>query len=252
MQAKGGSGFLESSEYVTALSTLMILIDEKTDKGDIQIILEEIAEKTPYLHFAVLFVLYCISDVKGKVFNIYGLEISDKIREIVAGRLKKHFIDAKRDIFEELEEREWGLVLYQWSSDWMSSTDKHKDIVSNYILSLIKNNSKKFAKFLMHLQEPLIKGKLIFDMNKLGKAYIVGKFKELASTFQHDKSLSSEEREAIKVFIETPYETDEVTIKKQRDDQKKVSEKKQKTEPTVKKSVKKKPKKNIPKKKKKG
>ncbi len=97
----------------------------------------------------------------------------------------------------------------------MSSTDTHKKIVSNYILSLAKNNSKQFAKFLMRMQEPMREGNIIFDMNKLGKAYVIGKFKELAGTLQHDKLLSFEEREAIRVFIETPYETNEVTIQKQ-------------------------------------
>lgn len=206
--SKRGSGFLEQSEYEKALSLLLDLIIEKTNKDNMQIILEEVAEKTPDLHFAVLFVLQCIREVKEKVYNIYGLTINDKTQDIVADRLKKYYIDAKRDIFVELEEKEWGFVLYQWSSDWMSSTDKHKEIANNYILSLIKNNSKKFAKFLMSLQEPIRpirEGNIIFDMNKLGKAYVIGKFKELASTFQHDKSLSSEEKEAIRVFIETPY-----------------------------------------------
>ncbi len=213
--AKGKSGYLEQSEYEKALSLLMNLIVKKTNKDDIQIILEEVAAKTPCLHFAVLFVLQCIREVKDKVYNIHGLTINDKTQDIVAGRLKEYFIDANRDIFEELEEKEWQFVLYQWSSDWMSSTDKHKEIANNYVLSLIKNNSMKFAKFLMRLQEPMREGKIIFDMNKLGKAYDMGKFKELASTFQHDKSLSSEEKEAIIVFINTPHETGEVTIQKQ-------------------------------------
>ncbi|MFQ5963192.1 MAG: P-loop NTPase fold protein [Candidatus Scalinduaceae bacterium] len=213
--SKGDSGFLEQSEYEKALSLLLNLIIKKTDKDNIQIILEEVAEKTPDLHFAVYFVLQCIKEVKGEVNNIYGLKISDKIQDIVAGRLKIHFIDAKRDIFEELKENEWGFVLYQWSSDWMSSTGRYKDIVNNYILSLVKNNSKKFAKFLMRLREPMREGNIIFDMNTLCKAYVVGKFKELADKFQNDKSLSSEEKEAIRLFIKTPYETNEVTIQKQ-------------------------------------
>ena len=206
--SKGKSGYLEQTEYEKAFSLLLNLIVTNIKKDEIQNILEEAVATTPYFHFAVLLVLQCRREVKEKVLNIYGITISERIQDIVADRLKKYYIDAKRDIFDELEENEWVFVLYQWSSDWMSSTDKHKEIVCDYILSLIKNNSKKFIKFLMCLQEPMREGNIIFDMNKLGKAYVMDKFKELASTFQHDKLLSSEQKEAIRVFIESPSETD--------------------------------------------
>ena len=251
--SKGGSGFLEQSEYEKALSLLLNLIIEKTDKDNIQIILEEVAEKTPDLHFAVYFVLQCIREVKGEVNNIYGLKIDDKTQDIVAGRLKKYFIEEKRDIFEELEEDDWGFVLYQWSSNWLTFTDDNKITVNKYLQILVKDNCKKFAKVIMRMREKSQRsGDWIYDLTKYDKVYDLKEFKILASKFQNDKSLTPEEREAIKLFIETPYETDEVDINKQSDDQKKISEKKQKTEPVVKKSVKKKPKKNIPKKKKKG
>ncbi len=213
--SKGGSEILEKSEYHTALYLLLNLIVEKTDKNDIQTILEEVAAKTPCLHFAVLFVLQCIRDVKVKVYNIYNLSINNQFQDIVSDRLKKYYIDAKRDIFDELEEEECGFVLYEWSSNWMSLTDKNKEIVSNYILSLIKNNSKKFAKFLMCIQESIPGGDVVFDMNKLSKAYFMDEFIELSGTFQHDKSLSSEEKETIIAFVNTPPEDEEVTIKKQ-------------------------------------
>ncbi len=54
----------------------------------------------------------------------------------------------------------------------------------------------------------------IFNFAKYGEVYDLKEFKELASKFQDEKSLTSEEKEAIKLFIETPYETNKVTIQK--------------------------------------
>lgn len=59
----------------------------------------------------------------------------------MSGRLKKYFIDEKRDIFDELPDEKYrGLVLYQWVTNWMTFTGENKKIVNNYIFSLIRND----------------------------------------------------------------------------------------------------------------
>jgi hypothetical protein len=111
----------------------------------------------------------------------------------------------------------------------MTFTGGNKITVIKYLQTLVEDNCKNFAKVIMRMREKSQRrGNWIYNLTEYDKVYDLKKFKILASKFQDDKSLAPEEREAIKLFIETPYETDEVAIKKQN------------TEPVEKKSTKKK------------
>ncbi len=94
----------------------------------------------------------------------------------------------------------------------MTFPSDNKKTVNAYILPLIKENGKKLAKVIMSMRTR-IQDKFctnwMFELDFYGKIYDLEKLKTIASKFQDDKSLTSEEREAIELFIETPYETDE-------------------------------------------
>lgn len=156
--------------------------------------IEEVTTKTPNLPFAVHTVLSCKKERGGELFNIYDLIEIDKIQDLVAERLKKHFVDGNKDIFSELkEERDWAFVLYQWATNWMTFKGGNNQIVNNYVLSLIKDNSKKFAKFIMHQLQ-----RTEFSMENLRKIYNIEKLKDLAEKHKDSDMLNQEEIEAIK------------------------------------------------------
>lgn len=124
----------------------------------------------------------------------------EELQKKVSLRLKEHYIDGKRDIFRELpEERDWSFVLYQW----VTFTDENKEIVNNYIFSIIKDDAKKFAIFLMHQRESLIisDGKMTFNLDNLGRAYNLDEIHRIADKFKNEDSLTDEERESIEIFL---------------------------------------------------
>ena len=57
--------------------------------------------------------------------------------------------------------------------------------------------------FLMHLRESEINsdGQVTFDLNKLDRAYDLGKIQKIADKFKNEGSLSDEGRESIKEFL---------------------------------------------------
>ena len=166
--------------------------------------LEEIINLTPSIPFAVEVVLLCKKEGNGSLYyNIYESIDFEELVDVISGRLKKHFIDEKRDIFIELpEERDWAFVLYQWASDWTTFKDKNKNIVNNYLVSLIKDNPKKLAKFLMSLRRRNPNNEMVFVLNEFAKVYNLGEFANLAEKFKNNSELPDEEKKVLEQFLE--------------------------------------------------
>ncbi len=190
-------------EYDEALFVLLQLINDKIDRKKIQGMLKKAINLTPSIPFAVEVVLLCKKDRSGSLYNIYDSIDFEKLADVISGRLKKHFIDEKRDIFVELpEERDWAFVLYQWASDWMTFKGKNKDAVSSYIVSLVKDNAKKFAKFLIHQRRRAPNDTMVFDLKELSQVYNIKEIANLAEKFKSNSDLLDEEKKVLKQFLE--------------------------------------------------
>jgi len=202
--SKEGTEDFWNSEYDKALAALLWLINDKIDKQKIKGMLEEIINLTPSIPFAVEVVLLCKKEGNGSLYyNIYESIDFEELVDVISGRLKKHFIDEKRDIFIELpEERDWAFVLYQWASDWTTFKDKNKNIVNNYLVSLIKDNPKKLAKFLMSLRRRNPNNEMVFVLNEFAKVYNLGEFANLAEKFKNNSELPDEEKKVLEQFLE--------------------------------------------------
>lgn len=199
---EGTKDFLDS-EYYKALFLSLWLVNDKIDKGEIQSMLEEIINLTSSIPFAVEVVLRCNKERNGSLYNIYESIDFEKLVDVISGRLKKHFIDEKRDIFTELpEESDWAIVLYQWGSDWMAFKGKNKDAVSSYIVSLVKGNPKKFAKFLIHQRRRTQNDTMAFDLNEFSQVYNIKEIANLAEKFKSNSDLSDEEKKVLEQFLE--------------------------------------------------
>lgn len=200
--SKKGTENFWNSEYDKSESLLLWLINDKIEKGKIQDVLKEVIMNTPNLPFAVGVVLSCKKERGGSLYNVYESIRIDELQNKVADRLKKYFIDENRDIFEELpEKRDWVFVLYQWATNWMTFTGDNNKIVNSYVFSLIKDDVKKFIKFLIHQRKRTVSDTWTFDLDELGRVYNLAEFQKLAEKFKDHSSLVSEEKATVELFL---------------------------------------------------
>jgi len=197
------TGSIRNSEYYKSMKLLLWLINDKIDKDKIQPTLEEVVTNTPYLPFAVLTIFSCQEKGRGSFFDIYKSIDIDKLQEKVSKRLKEHFVDKKRDIFKEIPEKDggWIFVLYQWGSNWNTFKGNNNKIVNEYVLSLIKDDAKKFTEFLSYQKEPTSSETLVFNLQKISQIYSISDLNKLSEKFKDDSTLSSKEKKTIEKFL---------------------------------------------------
>ncbi len=204
LSKKGRENFW-NSEYGKGESLMLWLINDKVDKGKIEETLEKAILNSPHIPFAVEVVLSCKKERGGLCHNIYDSIKIEKLQNKIAERLKKYFVDKNRDIFKELrEESDWGFVLYLWGTNWMTFRGSNNRVVNRYVLSLIRQNSKKFARFLMRQRkrtDPRARA-WTFDLEEFSKTYNLVEFQKIANKFRNDTSLTLEEKETIRIFLE--------------------------------------------------
>jgi len=200
-----GEGSIGGSEYHNSISLLLLLVNDKIEKDKIQSVLEEVVMDTQYLPFAVLIVHLCQRRGGGLFHNIYESVNLDKLQNEVANRLKKYFVDEKRDIFEEITEKDGGciFVLYQWGSNWEIFKGNNNKIVNKYVLSLIGDDAKKFVKFLMSQKGITFSDDTVFSLKEINRIYSIADLNKLAEKFKDDPTLSSKEKETIEIFLKT-------------------------------------------------
>ena len=204
--SKKGAGNFEGSEYLNSNNLLVSLINDKIEKGKIHSILEETVMNTPCIYFAVLVVGFCQKRGGGSFYNIYESANLDKLQNEVANRLKKYFVDEKRDIFEEVSEKDrgWIFVLYQWGTNWESFEGENNKIVNDYVLSLIKNDVKKFIAFLTSQEGVAFSdAPVVFNLKEISRIYNLSDLNKLAEKFKNNPTLSSKEKETIEIFLKT-------------------------------------------------
>ena len=196
-----GAQNIDGSEYHNSIKLLSSLVNDRIEKSKIHSILEKTVINTPYLPFSVYIVGFCNEKGSSSYFNIYESADFDKLQNEVANRLKKYFVDEKRDIFKEISG--WSFVLYHWGSNWGSFEGDNGKIVNNYILSLVRGNAKKFVTFLMSQKGDAFFGKTVFNLKDISRIYSITDLNELANKFKSDPALSNKEKEAIKIFLKT-------------------------------------------------
>jgi len=200
-----GEGSIEGSEYHNSISLLILLVNDKIEKDKIQSVLEKVVMDTQYLPFAVLIVHYCQKRGRGSFYNIYESVNLDILQNKVANRLKKYFIDEKRDIFEEIPEKDggWVFILYQWATNWNTFEGNNNKTVNDYVLSLIKDDAKKFTEFLSSQKGIAFSDDTVFSLKEISRIYSISDLNELANKFKDDPTLSIEEKETINIFLKT-------------------------------------------------
>jgi predicted KAP-like P-loop ATPase len=199
--SKEGAQNIEGSEYLNSIKLLSSLVNNRIEKDKIHSILEETVINTPYLPFAVYIVGFCKEKGGSLYFNIYESANFDKLQNKVANRLKKHFVDEKRDIFEEISG--WFFVLYHWGSNWGTFKGANYKIVNNYVLSLVKDDVKKFIPFLMSQKGISFEEKPVFNLKDISRIYSIEDLNKLAEKFKDNPALSIKEKDTIEIFLKT-------------------------------------------------
>ena len=199
--SKEGAQNIDGSEYLNSIKLLSSLVNDRIEKSKIHSILEETVINTPYLPFAVYIVGFCNEKGGSLYFNIYESANFDKLQNEVANRLKKHFVDEKRDIFEEISG--WFFVLYHWGSNWGSFEGGNGKIVNNYVLSLIRGNAKKFVTFLISQKGLSFEERPVFNQKDISRIYSIEDLNKLAEKFKDNPTLSIKEKETIEIFLKT-------------------------------------------------
>jgi hypothetical protein len=136
------------------------------------------------------------------LYNIYGSIKMEELQNKAAVRLKEYFVDEKRDIFEELPEKnDSAFVLYQWATNWMTFVGDNNKIVESYVFSLIKDDVKKFIKFLIQQRQQVGPDTGAFNLEELARLYDLTEFQKLAEKFKDDVSLSRDEKGVVELFL---------------------------------------------------
>ena len=108
-------------------------------------------------------------------------------------------------LFEEIPEKDggWVFILYQWATNWNTFEGNNNKTVNDYVLSLIKDDAKKFTEFLSSQKGIAFSDDTVFSLKEISRIYSILDLNELANKFKDDPTLSIEEKETINIFLKT-------------------------------------------------
>lgn len=188
---------LKGSEYNSVRLIILLLIDKKIDKAQIEPLLLEIIEKSPDNEFAVQTVLSCRSERGGKFYDIYENTDINKLHQSLSKRLTTHYIEGDKDI---LKEPNWPFILYQWGA----YNNEGREKVNEYVFSLIGEHPEYIGKlindsFITRWDKPVSRAEIRYD--DLLRVYNVDELYRLAKQKGSEAYLTPEQKEAIDLFL---------------------------------------------------
>lgn len=192
-------GGYRNSEYDKAESLVLQLINDKTDKSEIQSIIEEVIEHVEMLEFTTEFVLFCKKE-RGDLHNIYKNIDIKRLKRIVSDRLEAHLVKNNRDIFKEYEEKDWGFILYQWGTNWTSFDGENREKVNDYVFGLIDEHPEYLGKIIRHFVQQSGTREEEIDYDSLMQLYDVDIFYSMVKEPKGRIYSNDEEREAVNLF----------------------------------------------------
>ncbi len=132
------SGEVWSSDYDRAQGILVRLIEDRAPAELVRSLVEEVVITAEPIHFAVSIVLTCHRPVEAGLVRIGELVDLHFLRQLATKRLSDFYVAGGRDIFADLAEPDWQLILYQWGTDWMTGSGESRREVQNYVIHLLR------------------------------------------------------------------------------------------------------------------
>lgn len=208
-------GELWQNEFDQAEGLISLLVEGRKDvikDEEISPLLKNLIQNTPRIDLATIIVLTC-NETKG--VRLQTNVITDELRLTLDQRLSKHFIEEKKSIFEEYsKEREFGLILYQWSTNWGKESNVIRVKVNDYLVTVFRENPVQLSFFLKHFMKegrPFDEKKLYFDYQGFISAYDPEKFAKLITEVDSKAYTTESEKESVTAFQAKYLETKIVT-----------------------------------------
>jgi hypothetical protein len=215
---KGAEDFWNSEFDQASMLMLWLINDSIKDKILRQSLLEEVILKCPNLYFAVVTVLLCRRERGGSIYQIYETVDIPGLQKKMAARLKKELIEEKQNIFTVVRDDEWGLILYQWATNWRQDSElpleKHayRKEVSDYLLEILRANPNRVPNYLSHWRGTGIamdetrEGKAVqvpvgFKWEELAEQIDVAALKEIVKSILEAGNFNKEDETLLREFI---------------------------------------------------
>jgi hypothetical protein len=84
----------------------------------------------------------------------------------------------------------------------MTFEGDNNEVVNNYVLSLVSDDPKKFVTFVMRQRHRATADTLTYDIQEFAKIYDLERFRRLAANFEAVDTLTTEERQALSMFLQ--------------------------------------------------
>jgi hypothetical protein len=194
------SRLLSTSEYDALEGMVYQLIERRASEQEVRPLIEEVAETVEQLYFAVALVLRCHRASQGSLFRIQEQVDLPRLRQIVADRLKQHYIEGSRDIFVERPRNEWALILYQWGTDWMTNSGEHRADVRGYVRKLIQAEPSYLGRVVAGFVERWPGSSPGFRWDEFTALYDGAEIGSLADDYGEVAGATEEEREGLRLF----------------------------------------------------
>lgn len=183
-----------------------ILEDNRSvENNEIQNILREVIENMKCFDYLSMILLTCKKERGGSLHRIYENVKYDELVEILEKRLKEHFIDGKKDVFEEYPQvREYAFILYQWATRWGDTQKTNKDLVTDYILGLIEKKPSHAGYFIAYEVKKGLgfhEDKKYFDYSSFAAGYNVDKYVKKLEELGESAYSTESEKEAVELLL---------------------------------------------------
>lgn len=180
---------------------LFLMLGFINDMEDVVTILEKVITNTPDMSLMVGIVLSCKEERGGDWHRIYNEIEIDKLKKIATDRLKQHYADENRNVFDEYPD-DWSLILYQWGTNWGESQHTNRKIVGDYVLKTLKANPKQFVEFIKaQPQKRNTSGELKYSIEEFSAIYHYESFLAYAKAYLDKPELSEGEKVILRAFI---------------------------------------------------
>lgn len=190
------------TEYAKAEGLVLRLIDERATPNDIRPLFEETMRNVAMPSFMVHMTLDCVrSEQSHDVRRIRDAISPATMREISAQRLSEHYVQGKRDIFSDSDRSEWGFVLFQWGTDWMTGSGRYRADVQQYVFNLVDKTPGHLGRLLQSFVDGGLRNDSpSFKLTEFSAIYEPKAVMDLLDRLGDTAFSSDEERQAAGLF----------------------------------------------------
>lgn len=199
-----GDSPLSISESQQAVGFLLAIIEERASTEDIEPLVEALVRGIDSFPFLVSFVYSCVSD-SSSYRRIKQTVNTVTLQKLASDRLAKHFIEEKRDIFEEVGGRDLALVLYYWATDWRTDSPESRLTVQGYLLALIDRKPQYLGRLLWEFRTGSVSSTgehFQFDYEGFKRAFDVAIMADRLTRYGEAPITNAEAKEAARLFRE--------------------------------------------------